>query len=601
MGSARFRAKTRGHIVPAAPPPPTPPQWALSSANRDPLTPGAGDNAALAVDVLSVPAGATGIDYRVDGGSWTSAGGIVDFEIAGLTADVEYDVELRSTNAVGASVASAVQSARPYPKEGGWVRVDDTFIAGWTTTGGNLVSDFSAVRDGKIITDGAMTSGTAILTSDTANFEVGDVDKTIWVNQAGATTTGLEQRLPLATTIASRQSATQVTLATTAQATVTGAVVAYGTNNDTAIGNWVNWIKGGNNRLGYAPGNYTNDGLVYLYSTHKLINPTTAQNRKVGMYGDGANTQFRSVTNSGGTSADANRKSHFLFQNTAPGSIVRDFGMAWPFTTRRAGSAQSGNGRGLFIGGGCNGLTFWNVQTAESASGNNFNSSNNTPNTNIKLYYCFDDGSWADPFHFEGSGQTNCETHFCAGANGQEDIFAFIGRVGQVQQSGFKCNDCNVYGTNHGGGVHVEGWHDGEVKRNNIRDTAGAGLRASCVQATYNSSSVDNVVFEDNLVENCVSPEATASGLAPIMLDTDNPNQALTNIFVTRNTVRGTVSATAGIKGRANSATEPITATLTGNIIETNGSTLTDGITKNANVTFIDGGGNTYDGSPETP
>lgn len=72
--------------------------------------------------------------------------------------------------------------------------------------------------------DGAMTAGSAVLTSAGANFAVGDVGKLIVVYGAGSA--GVSGKLE--TTILSRQSATQVTLAASAVNTVSGAQYVYG-------------------------------------------------------------------------------------------------------------------------------------------------------------------------------------------------------------------------------------------------------------------------------------------------------------------------------------------------------------------------------------
>lgn len=62
------------------------------------------------VTINSLPAanGATitDIEYRLDGGSWVSSGGIISFTITGLTNDQEYDVEMRAVNSAGAGDAS---------------------------------------------------------------------------------------------------------------------------------------------------------------------------------------------------------------------------------------------------------------------------------------------------------------------------------------------------------------------------------------------------------------------------------------------------------------------------------------------------------------
>lgn len=70
------------------------------------------------------------------------------------------------------------------------------------------------------VTDGAITTGTAVLTSATANFSAADVGTFVNVNGAGAA------GAVLSSTVLSYQSPTQVTLSNNASATVTGAGVA---------------------------------------------------------------------------------------------------------------------------------------------------------------------------------------------------------------------------------------------------------------------------------------------------------------------------------------------------------------------------------------
>lgn len=53
------------------------------------------------------------IEYRVDGGSWTSSGGLVTFDITGLSNGTEYDIEIRAVNAVGNGNASSIKSETP--------------------------------------------------------------------------------------------------------------------------------------------------------------------------------------------------------------------------------------------------------------------------------------------------------------------------------------------------------------------------------------------------------------------------------------------------------------------------------------------------------
>jgi hypothetical protein len=97
-----------------------------------------------------------------------------------------------------------------------------------------IVTDdaYGAVGDGVVLGDGAMGSGSAVLTSATAVFTDADIGKPISVK--GAAASGITT---LVTTIASRQSATQVTLsaANASGGALSGAVVIYGTDDTAAI------------------------------------------------------------------------------------------------------------------------------------------------------------------------------------------------------------------------------------------------------------------------------------------------------------------------------------------------------------------------------
>ncbi|MEU6397872.1 hypothetical protein ABZ867_12930 [Streptomyces cinnamoneus] len=94
------------------------------------------------------------------------------------------------------------------------------------------VTTYGAVGDVRTATDGAMTSGSAVLTCASGPFTASSnpVGKSIIVK--GAAANGVTS---LVTTIISRQSNTQVTLAANAATTASGALVVWGTDNTTAI------------------------------------------------------------------------------------------------------------------------------------------------------------------------------------------------------------------------------------------------------------------------------------------------------------------------------------------------------------------------------
>lgn len=89
---------------------------------------------------------------------------------------------------------------------------------------------YGAKGDGKLVADVATTSGSAVITSATAGWTTGDVGKPIMINGGRAV-----NDIALITTIASRQSATQVTLATPALATNSGLAAIWGTDDTAKI------------------------------------------------------------------------------------------------------------------------------------------------------------------------------------------------------------------------------------------------------------------------------------------------------------------------------------------------------------------------------
>ena len=91
---------------------------------------------------------------------------------------------------------------------------------------------YGAVGDAQVVADGAMSSGSAVLTSATAAWPSGVVGKAISVKGAG-----VNGVTTLVTTVASRQSATQITLAAAnaSGGAVSGAIVIWGTDDTPAI------------------------------------------------------------------------------------------------------------------------------------------------------------------------------------------------------------------------------------------------------------------------------------------------------------------------------------------------------------------------------
>ncbi|MFJ7269423.1 hypothetical protein ACIQV3_22725 [Streptomyces sp. NPDC099050] len=94
------------------------------------------------------------------------------------------------------------------------------------------IATYGAVGDVRTATDGAMTSSSAVLTCASGPFTAASSPVGKYVIVKGAAANGVTS---LVTTILSRQSNTQVTLAANAATTVSGALVVWGTDNTDAI------------------------------------------------------------------------------------------------------------------------------------------------------------------------------------------------------------------------------------------------------------------------------------------------------------------------------------------------------------------------------
>jgi len=100
-----------------------PGQWSLADTE-------AGGTLALTISTLPADGGAaiTGLEYRLDGGAAVALPGIVpgSYQIAGLTDDQAYDVQLRALNAEGAGGWSDVKTATPTTAAvSGWAAFDE--------------------------------------------------------------------------------------------------------------------------------------------------------------------------------------------------------------------------------------------------------------------------------------------------------------------------------------------------------------------------------------------------------------------------------------------------------------------------------------------
>lgn len=97
------------------------------------------------------------------------------------------------------------------------------------------VQAYGAKGDGQLVTDGAMTAASAVLTSASGRFAAGDVGKLVLVKGAGPA--GVTT---LVTTISAYTSATQVTLTATASTTVSSALVMWASDDTAAFQSAIN-------------------------------------------------------------------------------------------------------------------------------------------------------------------------------------------------------------------------------------------------------------------------------------------------------------------------------------------------------------------------
>lgn len=119
-----------------------------------------------------------------------------------------------------------------------WLRLLALSLLAWASPAWALqpisVDQQGARPDGVVRTDCSITAGSAVLNCPSGRFATADVGKAIGVYGAKTPDTGYVQ--VLATTIASRQSATQVTLAAAATVTANPSPrVVYGTDNTVTI------------------------------------------------------------------------------------------------------------------------------------------------------------------------------------------------------------------------------------------------------------------------------------------------------------------------------------------------------------------------------
>ncbi len=143
------------------------------------------------------------IDYRVDGGAWTSTGGTGSFTITGLTNAVEYDIEIRAVSSVGDGPGSDTKAVTPRFGNDAFTKIllhmDGTDGATTFTdsNAGSSAHTWTAAGNAQIDTAqskfggaSALFDGTGdwITTPDSADFTLGSGDWTcdFWFNCTAA-------------------------------------------------------------------------------------------------------------------------------------------------------------------------------------------------------------------------------------------------------------------------------------------------------------------------------------------------------------------------------------------------------------------------------
>lgn len=164
------------------------------------------------------------------------------------------------------------------------------------------VRDYGAVGNTKVVSDGAITSSTAILTSATASFTAADVGKQIAVMGAGTAAANLN------TTILSLSNSTTVVLNANASTTVSGASVTYGTDDTTAVTSAITALNTAGGGVLLLPGNYNfmlSPQITLSANTHVInqgiitINPnyTVSGTAFLGLWQVGDNTGTNIIDN----------------------------------------------------------------------------------------------------------------------------------------------------------------------------------------------------------------------------------------------------------------------------------------------------------------
>lgn len=183
------------------------------------------------------------------------------------------------------------------------------------------VKAYGALGDRRTFVDGAITTGTAILTSASgAAFTSADVGKLVFVQGAGAA------GAPLNTTVLSYQSATQVTLSASASTTVSGAICSVGTDDLAAF----------NAAVSAAPVGST----VYIPTGQYILSAEVTINKRINLMGDGP---VSSVISTGSLTARVFNYAQVSVATMLSGFSIRDLQVSNLNST----SSPSGTSNGI--------------------------------------------------------------------------------------------------------------------------------------------------------------------------------------------------------------------------------------------------------------
>lgn len=174
----------------------------------------------------------------------------------------------QDANTIGSGTVATARLGSGTASSSTFLRGDQTWAApdGGTARTVRTPEQDGAAGDARIVHDAAISASSTALTSATANFQTGDVGKTVIIEGAGGT--GSDGPGCHVTTIASRASTTAVTLTDAAQATVTGARLAVGTDDTDDLNTWLD-------RAGPATLLRATAGSTYLHTDVLILGDPT--------------------------------------------------------------------------------------------------------------------------------------------------------------------------------------------------------------------------------------------------------------------------------------------------------------------------------------